>query len=285
MLITNEFVMLNLPKTGSSFARVVIREIYEQRQSRKSVMIKALQLLAFKQRPSFKELVLPNIKVTGTEKPADQHGTFSQIPLKYLNREIVSIVRNPYTRFMSGYEFRGWEKYPLIPTSLLAERFPRFPNLSVDDYVRLEELQVIHGRFGGNIPKANVGDQTVQFIQMFFRNPLDVLANLTDDYIDSANIFRDIADIHFLRQDRLVDDLAIFLKRHGFSAAEVQYMREREWVNVTKSTGISRAVLWTKSSIAYVREKERMISRILESRGIYYPAPEVVGEGQTADSA
>ena len=285
MLITNDFVMLNLPKTGSSFARAVIKEIYEHRQSSKNGIIKALQHLVFKQPSYFTELILPNIKVTGLEKPADQHGTFSQIPPKYLNREIVSIVRNPYTRFMSGYEFRAWERYPLIPESLRAEHFPQFPSLSVDDYVRLVEFQVIHGRFAGNIPKAKVGDQTVQFIQMFFRNPCDVLANLTDEYLDSADIFHDIADIYFLRQDQLVDDLALFLERHGFSAPEVQYIREREWVNVTKSCGTSRAALWTKSSIAYVKEKERMIFRILENRGIHYLAPEVVVEGQTNGSA
>ena len=210
MIITNDFVMLNLPKTGSSFARAVIKEIYERRQSSKSGLTKALQRLVFKQPSYFIELILPNIKVTGIEKPADQHGTFSQIPPKYLDREIVSIIRNPYTRFMSSYEFRAWEKYPLIPESLLAEHFPHFPSLSVDNYVRLEELQVIHGRFSGNIPKANVGDQTVQFIQMFFRNVSDVLANLTDEYLDSEDIFLDIADIHFLRQDQLVDDLALF---------------------------------------------------------------------------
>jgi hypothetical protein len=280
MIVTNDFVMLNLPKTGSSFARAVIKEIYEHRQSSKNEIIKALQRLIFKQPSYFSELMLPNIRVSGIEKPANQHGTFSQIPPKYLNREIVSIVRNPYSRFMSSYEFREWEKYPLIPESFLAEHFPHFPSLSVDDYVRLEELQVIHGMFGGNIPKANVGNQTVQFIQMFFRNPRDVLANLTDEYLNSRDIFYDIADIHFLRQDRLSDDLALFLERHGFSAEEVQYVRERERVNVTKSCGIDRACLWTKSSIAYVKEKERMIFSILNNRGIFYPTPEVIVESQ-----
>ncbi len=280
MLITTDFVMQNLPKTGSSFARAVIKEIYQQWQSSKNGMIKALQRLIFKQPSYFSELMLPNIRVSGIEKPANQHGTFSQIPPKYLNREIVSIVRNPYSRFMSSYEFREWEKYPLIPESLLAEHFPHFPSLSVDDYVRLEEFQVTHGMFGGNIPKANVGSQTVKFIQMFFRNPRDVLANLTDEYLNSPDIFHDIDDINFLRQDRLSDDLALFLERHGFSAEEVQYVRERERVNVTKSYAIDRACLWTKSSIAYIKEKERMIFRILNNRGIFYPTPEITVENQ-----
>ncbi|MDD1610404.1 MAG: hypothetical protein LUO95_07320, partial [Methylococcaceae bacterium] len=82
--------MLNLPKTGSSFARAAIKEIYEQRQSKKNVIIKALQRLMFKQFGYYSELILPNIKVAGIESPADQHGTFSQIPRNYLNREIVS---------------------------------------------------------------------------------------------------------------------------------------------------------------------------------------------------
>jgi hypothetical protein len=124
-----------------------------------------------------------------------------------------------------------------------------------------------------------VGNQTIQFIHMFFKKPRDVLNNLTDEYLDSADIFHDIADIHFLRQDRLVDDLALFLERHNFSTEEVQYLHTRENVNVTKSRGQDRNYLWTKSSIAYVKEKERMIFRILSNRDIFYPVPEVIVEG------
>ena len=197
----------------------------------------------------------------------------------------MTIVRNPYSRFMSGYEYRHWETYPQISESLLVEHFPQFPNLSVDDYVRFNELHVIHGRLGGKIPNANVGDQTIQFIQMFFKNPRDVLNNLTDEYLDSPDIFRDIADIRFLRQELLVDDLALFLEGHGFSAAEVQYVREMERVNVTKSYSSDRGCLWTKSSIEYVKKKERMLFRILNNSGISYPDMEVVVENKTNESA
>lgn len=264
MLITNDFVMLNYPKTGSSFARAAIMELLAQKR------------LKNKDSAFFVDLMLPNIKVTGVEKPADQHGTFSQIPMAYRGLPVVSIIRNPYTRFVSTYEFRAWERWPLVPASILEEHFPGFPDLSFDDYIRLMDFQVIHGRMGGRAPQANVGGQTIQFIQMFFKNPDVVLKQITDEYLDSGNIFRDIADIHFLRQERLNDDLALFLARHGYSDEDVEYVRNREKVNVTRQLSPDRSSYWTPSSIECIKYKERAIFRILESKGIYYPDPEII---------
>lgn len=275
MLITDDFVLLNLPKTGSSFARTVIKEILEQRQSKRSrALQRIMKSLGVRCFQTYRELILPNIKSKEFEIYSDQHGTFSQIPGNYLNRPIVSVVRNPYSRFISMYEYRAWARRPPFPKPILIEHFPQFPNLTFDDFVRLNELDLIYGRMGGRKPNANIGNQTVQFIQMFFKKPCDVLHNLTDAYLDSEEIFNDVADIHFLRQECLNDDLAEFLGKMSFSQDEVQYVRKRERVNVTKAQRLDRNSLWTPASIEYIRDKERMIFRLLRSKGIFYEMPE-----------
>lgn len=81
MLVTDSFVMLNYPKTGSSFARKVIKDLY------------ARQPKSWFRRRWCKELILPNIRTCGAD---DQHGCYSQIPPQYRNREVMSIVRNPF---------------------------------------------------------------------------------------------------------------------------------------------------------------------------------------------
>lgn len=275
MLITDQFIMLNLPKTGSTFARTVIKELHAKRLSRQSYVSRVLQRLRLAKQPVCMDIMLPNIKVSGVVMEPDQHGTYSQIPNEFRGLPVISVVRNPYTRFMSGYEFRWWEAHPPINASLLAENFPNFPDLSVDDYVRLNELDVIHGRLGGRKPNAEVGIQTVQFIQMFFKDPGRILKNLTDEYLDSVEAITDMAEITFLRQERLNEDLADFLSEMGYTNEEVDYARSREKVNVTPPQNSDRNALWTPGSLDYVRRKERMIFRLLGIKGISYEGPEM----------
>jgi hypothetical protein len=276
MLITDHFVMLNLPKTGSTFARTVIKELYAGRIAKQSLLRRLLQGLKILKEPVCKELLLPNIKLSGVNTEPDQHGTFSQIPDEYRKLPVISIIRNPYSRFMSGYEFRWWENHPPINDQLLAKHFTNFPNLTVDDFVRLNELDVIHGRLNGQIPNAEVGIQTIQFIQMFFKNPKKVLQNLSDEYLDSAQAIEDMAEIIFLRQEELNENLADFLASIGYSNEEVNYVRSRERVNITKAQSPNRNALWTPTSIDYVRRKERLIFRLLETKGIVYKEPKIV---------
>lgn len=265
--------MLNLPKTGSTFARTVIKELHANRLSKQSLVTRILQQLRLMKRPMCKELLLPNIKLGGVPTEPDQHGTYSQIPDKFRELPVISVVRNPYSRFMSGYEFRWWEAHPPINSSLLAEHFPNFPHLSVDDYIRLNELDIVHGRLKGVKPNAEVGIQTVQFIQMFFKNPDDVLRNITEEYLDSDQGMDDIAKITFLMQESLNEDLAKFLSGMGYTEDEVKYVRSRGRVNVTKARNRERNTLWTPTAIDYVRRKERMIFRLLNAKGIVYKEP------------
>jgi len=172
MIITNQFVVLNNPKTGSTFVRKVLRAIYEKRAST-GIFNWTRRLFGISEE-RFKELVLPNIK--RQNKVSDQHGTYSQIPDEYKGRPVVSVVRNPFDRLMSSYEFRHWERNPPIKGNLIKEYFPHFPNLSFNEHITLmgHSQREIH-------TGIEMGVQTIQFIQMFFTDPDTALENIDDD--------------------------------------------------------------------------------------------------------
>ncbi len=269
MFITEDFVMLNLPKTGSSFARAVLKELYDREHKRTSLINKFLIKLKIIS-PLYKELVLPNIKIQGVKQEYEEHGTYIQIPKNNINRKIFSIVRNPYDRFLSSYEFRAWERKRQISDELINEHFPTFPNLTIDDYLRLQKLTMKYGRLGGRELNCKIGTQSVQFIQMFFKNPKKVLENITDEYIDSDKVFDDIADISFIKQENLRTNLINFLLQNGFNEKDVNFINDFKRVNTTKKIFKDRTKLWTQNSVDYIKKEERLIFKILKKYGIEY---------------
>lgn len=273
MIVTDSFVLLNHPKTGSTFARTVLKEIHKRRLKRRPLRRKLLDKLGITAKPFLQELMLPNIKVPGSTQPPNQHGCYCQIPESHQDRPVVTVVRNPYDRFLSIYRFRWWRKHPLFSREILDEHLPSFPDLSLDEFVHYSELAMRYGRMGGRPVNANVGNQTVQFIQMFFRNPQRVLDGLTDAYLDSEQVFEDLAPITFLKQEDLNRQLADFLLQKGYSQEEADYVIAREPVNVTPEKVSDAGSLWTPQALDYVEHHERMIFRILAARGIVYKAP------------
>jgi hypothetical protein len=258
MLITEQFVVLNMPKTGSTFVRTVISEIYRQRvKSGRSALLE--------------ELILPNINVAG--RPHDQHGTFRQIPENSRQKTIVSVARNPYDKFVSTFQFRWWAQYPPIGRDELTCHFPHFPDISLDDYVFLNELS--GRRKLPNNNKWNIGNQTVQFIRMYFKNPLEVLEQISPNYFEGEHYFNDMAKVVFLRHEKLNEDLASFLEKAGFSENEAAFCRAHSRINVTNESSLDRSKLWTARSLRYVEYNERFLFKMFASLGFHFEKPQL----------
>ncbi len=281
MLITSEFVVLNVPKSGSSFVREVIKSIYESRRAAgkpRSLLQRALSTIRKPKDGSelfVKELILPNIRLRG--RPADQHGTYAQLPERFRNRPLVAVIRNPYDKLVSDYEFRWWAKYPPLPTQQLLEVVPNFPDLSFDEYLRMSECTAA-AKLGGQNP-LQLGNLTVEFIQFFFKHPPTALQNVSDSYVDSGEFKEDMAAVTFLRQERLNEDLAAFLDRYGFREDELALCRSHPRVNETVARAPDRASLWTPWALEHVHTRERLLLGMLEQLGFRYVPPEPVGTG------
>lgn len=256
MLITDKFVVLNMPKTGSTFVRTVIKDIYRQRAERGG-------------RDEFAELILPNINAP--KVPHNQHGAYCQIPPAARNKTVVTVTRNPYERFLSHYEFRWWAKLHSLSRETLDRHFPHFPNLNLDEYVAFLELSDQNA-----LPNNpwKIGNQTIRFIRMYFENPAVTLQSLSPDYFkDTSRFMRELEGIVFLRNENLNEELAAFLARMGFSQAEVEFCRSHQRVNVTERPKVERSQVWTPRALNYVEHHERFLFQMLSAVGITYKKP------------
>ena len=257
MLVTSQFVVLNLPKTGSSFVRQVLKEIHARRRWRWG----ADRFL--------KELLLPREGALAGGR--DQHGTWSQVPVAYRHLPVVSVIRSPYDKLLSAYRYRWWADHPPVDRETLVRRLPNFPDLSLDEFATLWDLAV-ERRLGGENP-LGLGHQTVQFARFFFREPERAIRALSDDYVDGGAFERDMADVTFLRQERLNEELAGFLGRFRYSPAELELCRRHPRVNETADSATDPRALWTPTALEHVRSRERFLLRILGRRGLRYASP------------
>ena len=270
MLITENFVVLNFPKTGSSFVRNVVKSLYQRRIDKRPLgkMLSALKII----NPGYVELFPPNPAHAGNK---DQHAAYSQIPTQFKHRPIVSAIRSPYQRFESLYRYKWWAKYPGLDLQILRRNFPQFPDLSIDDFVLFRELTTRQLKMKYGIPDDIViGDQTIKFINMFFTNPQKVLSQLDTLYMSSDSHIRDIANVEFLRQENLNNELADFLARSGFTDAEVEFARAHRKINVTNLENRRTDKLLTKDTLDYIETSEWFLLKILSAKGIEYSRPQ-----------
>lgn len=260
MLITNDFILLNNPKTGSTYCRNVIKTLYRKQPVWLSSLGVSLR------RGQYREIMSPNI--INPQRPKNQHGSFSQIPRKFMDRKKVSVVRNPYDKFISAYEYKYYLKYPPSNEILNKVGFCDLETISMDDFARLQMITVDHTH--PNLSGLQVGSQTIQFIQMFFKEPKETLANLSDEYFDSRTYLSDIGDVTFFDQRNLTDSLMKFLGTLGQSKDALQMLKGLQRVNRNKTRSTLENYQWTDDGKNYVAYRERYLLLMLEDLGFSY---------------
>ncbi len=246
MIITDKFVMLNFPKTGSSFARKVIKKLYEQA---------GLPLT---------ELKLPNIRNLQSHEKADQHGGYCQIPMEHRNKQVISIVRNPVDRFLSTYIYRAWVYAPTMPLDKVSRYFPDFPELSPTRYLEFMESSLVY-RLGYEVDHPVIGTQSIQAVQIFFKNPPATLRKIfSGDYLKD-DLMSEMREIRFLRQENLRVGLFNFLSSLGFSADQLYFIFTDKDSNVTGYDKVNKYDLITDDVRRYIEEKEWLYQMVLDS--------------------
>lgn len=268
MIITDKFILLNSPKTGSTFARKVIKTLYKRRVNNN--FFRKIKIKANLASLGYEELLVPHHSRIGHNT---QHGAFFQIPEKDKEKNIVSVIRNPYERFESQFHFKWWANHSGLEKKVLKRHFPKFPNISIDEYIKLRELIKEQNKLRFKIPEEiEIGNQTIQFIYMFFKNPYTVFQNLDTSYMQGEDFIKDMANITFLRQENLNEDLANFLAINGFHEKELEFVKNHKKINVTKKTKITKNK-YNKNVIAYIEKSEYFLFKILENKKIIYSKP------------
>jgi hypothetical protein len=257
MIITEQFVMLAFPKTGSSYVRNSLKRIHNYN----SLSNRILRRLHLPTNTSMLELILP---VTDQKKPpfpASRHVTYNQIPEEHKHKVVASCVRNPFHRYVSVYLFGQWKKTFRDYSEQLMRAFPNFPDLSFEEYYRMIHIFARENRLDDISPKIDLGLHTIQFIQFHFKNPRQALQEIDDAYLDQRRYLDSVAPIVFLHQENLSQELYEFLLSCGYSSSHIGFLLESERVNVTpRDTEQQRLEnFYTPELVQSVLERDRLL--------------------------
>jgi hypothetical protein len=273
MLITSRFIVLNIPKTGSTFVRTVLKRV-EARRNR-GLRRRLRRLLRLDPKP-IRELWFRKGGGGPFARIRDQHGAYSQVPARYRHLPVVAVARNPLDRYVSQYEFGFWRDYPAGSLERVRADFPGFPDLSfaefLDYYHRCANDYLSEEERG----PRELGYQTRQLVRMIFRDPERALAEIHEDWIGSEAFVAGLPELEFLRQERLNETLHEFLLRHGYAPEEIRFVLDHERIQPPGGTSRMAGEDWRDrydpDLTRKVLEREKLLFRIFEWFGIDHRA-------------
>ena len=256
MLITKDFVLLNFPKTGTTFARKVIMQAYLDRLS----LLQKARLKFGLAQPPFHDLRLHKLKPNGklNKSRADQHGKMRQIPQEFQDRQVVSIVRDPVDRYLSMYRFRRWVNFPAFSKPDVKKRFPHFPDLTFTEYLTCIQSFGTAALLPNAELQGRFGYQTLMFIQFYFRDPQRVIENLL---AGDESWMQELASIRFLKQSNLNEELKTLLGGYGFTESELVFIDDFRRLNSSSNTGSRERTIPTinEDTIAQIKKDEAFL--------------------------
>ncbi|MGB5898939.1 MAG: sulfotransferase family 2 domain-containing protein [Geitlerinemataceae cyanobacterium] len=259
MLLTDKFVYIHYPKTGGSFVTNRLFKLHD----RTGYQNKHLRKIG-------KFLGNTGGGLIDTAKEGAQHNTCREIPFGFRGKPIVSTIRNPYDRYVSGYLYGWWKRYPeqfAGDVEAVVKAFPNYPNLSFDDYVRISnDFNAFRKIPTPDLDPGNpIGQRTYETINVFFKpSPDRVLSKIAEDYITSQNYQQDMYSVRFLRMENLNRELYEFLVEVGYPPEKAEFILESEKVLPGMQVGtIPREDkdwqdYYTPELKAFVRQRDRM---------------------------
>ncbi len=285
MLITDKFIYVHQPKTGGTFVTSVIAAIHEARSDR----VETFHLdgaAGWTQVPGSGAGMIARVLLRGR----NQHGTRSDIPLRYRGRPLLATIRNPYDRYVSQYEFAWWRVYPEMfgPVEHVRRLCPRYPDLAFDEFVELTNTASLRYKPSAD-SEYTPGFQTQQFVEYLLAKPDDAYPLLHDDSAWDRLWELEKIGLHLIDQQALRDQLHAFLLQMGYAPGELALVRNADWIRprigpsvdsewtsdyspslgayVERMTrGRSPARDWTRYYTpelkAFVRERERVLFRL-----------------------
>jgi sulfotransferase famil protein len=237
MIITDQFVFLAFPKTGTTYTTNVLRNIHARRGWLGRLWPLSWQKRDFP-RPGYREhRILMPASPPHNKARSSRHGAWSDIPEQDRQKKLVSVTRNPFSRYTSAYLFQTrMRKHlrPVVPLEELRAIYPHYPDLSFREYYELEHRFKLLSILGGIKPGMSLGTHSALFIRFYFRDPESVLRKITPAYIADKAYLEDMAEIEFLHQESLGEEFASFLLNEGYSEQELARAEVLERKNVAR---------------------------------------------------
>ncbi len=248
-----------MPKTGSTFARRMLRKIHAQYDNAlpRKIMRK-MNLIS----PSLIELMLPIIYRKHDYGVRGQHSTYRQIPDEHKHKTVVTITRNPFEGLVSAYLF-GWEtKFPFADVNELKTVFPNWPNLSFAEYYRMINTFIVDDYMLDGISlKIPLGILTIQFVDYYFEDPKSILNKIDEEYLAKQSYRNDMPKIVFLHQENLNQELYGFLLKLKYPRSLIDPLVHEEKINVTPRKDDQRNIsnFYTPEIVEDILNRDRML--------------------------
>lgn len=257
MILTDSFVVLNFPRTGSTFVRTVLHELGLSRWDPRRLLGGSPPALR-----GLRELLLPIDRTANAERLGrrSQHGRWGQIPASHRHLPVVSVVRHPLDLAVSHFLHDLWRTQPPADEATLRRRFPAWPDLAFGDFLDFQHEFARPDTLKGIRPPSGIGWTTAQFLRFYGRDPDALLAGATDARIDSGELARELPPIRWLRHHRLTDDLVEFLGEMGCTRRQLERVRGHRRENVSGArAGKDWRAYFTPGQETIARHRDRLI--------------------------
>lgn len=255
MIYSRNFILLNYPKTGTSFLRKAIAQTHKDVGGRRYKLLPK----SFWPKYYYYEKFYPH-PVGGRR---DQHG-FRRLIEGNDDTTQLSIAREPISWLISSYKYQLWAH----ATNERVKEFPGFPKLSIEEYNRYR--QITHDDEWNHTPHLNeeIGWLSQYFIRFYASNTLiEKLRNVrsVEELMDRA--IEDFKEIRFLNTKNLTQGFCAFLEEEEYPIELIDRVRSMPRENVSLNPlGLDEKM--SDGMISQIREQERVLYAIRERLGI-----------------
>jgi len=240
MIITDDFVFIHYPKTGGTFVRKVVEKIL--RKMAKPILHK------------------------------EKHGICEDIPKEYLDRPIVSCIRNPYDFKVSEFEFGWWKK--LAPNSMVTPmkaNYPHFPRLSFEEFVECWDnlTPIVRRNAEINSFTRTMGQYSQRFLKFFSHDYDDLIRKMDEEFMTKRLHTDYLYPVHFLRTNALNQDLHVFFRKLGYPSKYINVVLQRRriyprrWRHLFSGRRRKKGDRWESYYSPELKRKVRISERIL----------------------
>lgn len=279
MILTRDFVILNHPKTGSTFTREVVKKSETKignnfrRYRSESFEWYILSFLSSLDIYRLPYLELHHQNRWSILNHFDQHGGASQVPDGYRYFPHAVVVRNPLELYVSNYEYGWWKDNPQVPEGKLYNKLPSFPDLSFDEYLLYQNLRLDSKMQRFNISNDSIiGFHTLDYIRTLFYNPEYVIRNISEDFIESEEYRKFLPNVTIIRNRNLNNGLYKFITSKRYSKNKVNFILEEEKI-FPKRGGRDKndwSSYYSEDTKERVFEKENLTFLLLNRLGVNY---------------
>lgn len=169
MLVTPDFVLINMPMTGATVVAEMLRVVYG-------------------------ELAVDIGR---------RHAVCAEIPEAMRRRPLLSVFRSPFERYVLQYHYGCWRNEPdkyCAPAPILRE-YPCYPNVTFGQFVRIANTYYLNPPDGSEPGAQSPGWHTEQYLRFYACDSAAAYARIRDTSTDADALQALERPVHFLGPD------------------------------------------------------------------------------------